>query len=76
MSASSHRLQRDEHYYHTETAETACFSGRPSTRHKPRSQRPSDASCERESKDNLHDSVDGALITGAKIGGASCAHAG
>jgi len=75
-SASSHRLRRDEHLYDTETAKTAWSSGRTSIRHDPRPQRPRNGSCERESKDNVHGSVFGALITGSRIGGASCAHAG
>ena len=74
--ASSHRLRRDEHLYGTETAKTAWSSGRTSILHDPRPQQPRNGSCERESKDDVHGSVYGALIAGSRIGGASCAHAG
>jgi hypothetical protein len=75
-SASSHRLRRDEHLYDTGIAKTAWSSGQTSIHHDPRPQRPPNSSCELESKDNVHGSVYGALITGSRIGGASCAHAG
>jgi len=74
--ASSDRLRRDDHLYGTETAKAAWSGGRISMRHDSRPQWPSNGSRKRKSKNGIHSSVYGAVITGSRIGGASRAHAG
>jgi len=73
---SSQRLRRDEHLYVTETAKTAWCSGRTSIRHESRPQWPRNGPCKRQSKNGVHGSVYGALITGSRSGDASRDYAG
>jgi len=74
--ASSQRMWREKHLYGTGTAKTAWSSGQTSRCHHHQPQWADNGSCEQESKNNVHDSVYGALITGSRIGIASFAHAG
>jgi hypothetical protein len=74
--ASSHRLRRDEHLAVTQTAKTTWSIGRTSIRHNSRPQWPSNHSCERQSKNSVHGSVYGGLISGLRRGGAGRAYAG
>jgi len=75
IHASSHLLWRNAHLSGTETAKMAWSSGRISICHDCRSQWPSNGSHLRQSKHSVHSLKYGVLITGSRIGGASCAHA-
>jgi len=74
--ASCYRLRSDKHHHGTETVKTAWCSGRTGIRHNSTPQCPCKGSGERQSKNGIHGSVYGAIITGSRIGGDSCAHAG
>jgi len=74
--ASSHRLRRDEHLYGIETAKMAWSIGRTCILHHSRPQSPGNGSRQRMLKNGIHGSVYGALVTGARIGDGSRAHAG
>jgi len=76
IRASCHRLRHDEHLDGTETAKMGWSSGRTSILHDSSPQWPSHGSRKRQSKNGIHGAVYGAIITGSRIGGAICAHAG
>jgi len=76
MRASSHQLRHNKHLCGTETAKMAWSAGQTSICYNSKPQWPGNDSPKWKSRNCVHGSVLGALITSWRVGGASCAHPG